>query len=37
MKLFFDKVKKLTLENLIYMCWAVYIFASFLNIVGIIV
>lgn len=35
MKLFFDKVKKLTLENLIYMCWAVYIFASFLNIVGI--
>lgn len=35
MKLFFNKVKKLTLENFIYMCWAVYIFASFLNIVGI--
>lgn len=35
MKLFFNKEKKLTLENLIYLCWAVYIFASFLNIVGI--
>lgn len=35
MKLYFNKIKKLTLDNLIYICWSIYIFASFLNIVGI--
>lgn len=35
MKLYFNRIKKLTLDNLIYICWSVYIFASFLNIVGI--
>ena len=37
MKPIFDKIKKVSLDNLVYISWGIYILTCFLNIVGIIV